>query len=262
MEIIFSPIASTGRMRRSASARGSSVEASIKGTLGPYTSASSSPILWPSFSSARARLTATVVLPTPPLPLATATRFFTPGMGWRSGIGIGTRTRRHGPLRERLTGALWWALVPLHLNVEEVADRLIVDARHHIFKQCEGFLLELDERILLPVAAQADAFFQVVERKQMVLPLRVYHIENDAALEPAHDVRADLRLFLLVAFVHGCDDCAGQLIRIQLRRISPGGLCVDPELRVRLGQKLGYIPLLRVLCARAIGFRDLARNIF
>jgi len=25
-------------------------------------------------------------LPTPPLPLATATRFFTPGMGWRSGI--------------------------------------------------------------------------------------------------------------------------------------------------------------------------------
>src|SRR5712675_2862839 len=33
--------------------------------------------------------TATVVLPTPPLPLATATRFFTPGMGWRGGIGCG-----------------------------------------------------------------------------------------------------------------------------------------------------------------------------
>jgi len=31
-------------------------------------------------------LTATVVLPTPPFPLATATRFFTPGIGWRSGI--------------------------------------------------------------------------------------------------------------------------------------------------------------------------------
>src|ERR1700675_4700749 len=47
------------------------------------------PTLWPSFTRARARLTATVVLPTPPLPLATATRFFTPGMGWRSGCGIG-----------------------------------------------------------------------------------------------------------------------------------------------------------------------------
>src|SRR5271155_1575651 len=47
------------------------------------------PTLWPSFTRARARLTATVVLPTPPLPLATATRFFTPGMGWRSGWGMG-----------------------------------------------------------------------------------------------------------------------------------------------------------------------------
>src|SRR5580700_1337721 len=47
------------------------------------------PTLWPSFTSASARLTATVVLPTPPLPLATATRFFTPGMAWRSGCGIG-----------------------------------------------------------------------------------------------------------------------------------------------------------------------------
>src|SRR6266852_5376719 len=47
------------------------------------------PTLWPSFERASARLTATVVLPTPPLPLATATRFFTPGIAWRSGIGWG-----------------------------------------------------------------------------------------------------------------------------------------------------------------------------
>src|SRR4029077_15384375 len=47
------------------------------------------PTLWPNFTRASARLTATVVLPTPPLPLAIATRFFTPGMGWRSGIGCG-----------------------------------------------------------------------------------------------------------------------------------------------------------------------------
>src|ERR1700726_276554 len=36
-----------------------------------------------------ARLTATVVLPTPPFPLATATRFFTPAMGIFSGWPIG-----------------------------------------------------------------------------------------------------------------------------------------------------------------------------
>src|SRR5260370_261597 len=36
-----------------------------------------------------APVTARVVLPTPPLPLAMATRFFTPGMGWRAGVGWG-----------------------------------------------------------------------------------------------------------------------------------------------------------------------------
>src|SRR5216684_3246172 len=50
------------------------------------------PTLWPSFTRASARLTATVVLPTPPLPLAMATRFLTPGMGWRAGVCCGTGT--------------------------------------------------------------------------------------------------------------------------------------------------------------------------
>lgn len=45
---------------------------SMRGTSGPYRSASAGPTWWPCWRSASARLTATVVLPTPPLPLATA----------------------------------------------------------------------------------------------------------------------------------------------------------------------------------------------
>src|SRR5260370_18905763 len=89
MEIILSPCDCTGMMRLSAVACGSCVVPSMIGTFGPYTSASSNPTLWPSFAKASARFTATVVLPTPPFPLATATRFFTPGMCWRSGCCIG-----------------------------------------------------------------------------------------------------------------------------------------------------------------------------
>src|ERR1700691_927274 len=70
----------------SSSIFGCSTVPSITGTFGPYTSASSRPTEAPMFFSAMARLTATVVLPTPPLPLATAIRFFTPGMGALSGI--------------------------------------------------------------------------------------------------------------------------------------------------------------------------------
>src|SRR5207245_11179532 len=89
MEIIFSPCACTGMMCLSGVAAGCSVAPSIIGTFGPYTSASSNPTLLPRFAKASARFTATVVLPTPPLPLATATRFFTPGIGWRSGCCMG-----------------------------------------------------------------------------------------------------------------------------------------------------------------------------
>ena len=42
-------------------------------------SASRSPTAWPALASATARLAATVLLPTPPLPLATASSFLMPG---------------------------------------------------------------------------------------------------------------------------------------------------------------------------------------
>src|SRR5690242_21843402 len=53
----------------------------MSGTLGPYTSASISPVLCPSRAREMARFTETVVLPTPPFPEPTAIRFFTPGIG-------------------------------------------------------------------------------------------------------------------------------------------------------------------------------------
>src|SRR4029077_19519887 len=71
----------------------------------------------------------------------------------------------------------------LHLYVEEVANRFVVDAGHHVFEEHEGFFFELDERIFLAVAAQADAFLEVVEGKKMVFPLGIDDVENDAALE-------------------------------------------------------------------------------
>ena len=106
------------------------------------------------------------------------------------------------------------ALGLLDLDVEEVADRFVVDARHHVFEEDESFLLELDDRIFLRVAAKADAFFQVIEREQVVLPLRIDDIENDAALEPAHQLGAELLFFFLVAR----GDCFGGLLGEQIVR--------------------------------------------
>ena len=51
------------------------------GTFGPYMSPSIIPTRLPACASATARFTATVVLPTPPLPAPTAITFFTPATG-------------------------------------------------------------------------------------------------------------------------------------------------------------------------------------
>ena len=57
------------------------------GTFGPYMSPSRSATRLPRCASATARLTATVVLPTPPLPAPTAMTFFTPSTGARPASG-------------------------------------------------------------------------------------------------------------------------------------------------------------------------------
>src|SRR5207247_9581216 len=67
---------------------------SICGSDGPNTSASSMPTRAPQFCRARARFTATVLLPTPPLPDVTAITFFTPGRRFLS-AGGGSRSEEH-----------------------------------------------------------------------------------------------------------------------------------------------------------------------
>ena len=67
-------------MRRSGVSVGAFSTPTIIATLGPYTSASIRPTRHPSACIASARLTATVDLPTPPLPLATATICLTPAI--------------------------------------------------------------------------------------------------------------------------------------------------------------------------------------
>ena len=49
-------------------------------------------------------------------------------------------------------------------------------------------LLVFDERIALAVAAQADAFLQVVEAVEVVLPLRVDDLQHDVALDAAQEL--------------------------------------------------------------------------
>ena len=85
MDIIFTPWLTTGFTRPALPVTWPSWVPIMSGTLGPVMSASRRPTEAPSRARLTARLTATVVLPTPPLPDATAIVFRTPGI--RSAMG-------------------------------------------------------------------------------------------------------------------------------------------------------------------------------
>src|SRR5207244_7293524 len=80
----------------------------------------------------------------------------------------------------------------------QVADDLFVHPLVHRLEQREAFFLVLDERIALAVPAQADAFLQVIEAVEVILPLRVDDLQHDVALDALQDLAADELLLLAV----------------------------------------------------------------
>ena len=106
--ISFTPWVSSGAiisLPRSPMTGGRRVSPNMRGMLGPYTSASRSPIRRPSSASATARFAATVLFPTPPLPELTAMMRAMFGSRSGSGLGAGTLPGRSGDSSPPFAGA-------------------------------------------------------------------------------------------------------------------------------------------------------------
>src|SRR5664279_2686471 len=106
------------------------------------------------------------------------------------------------------------------LEAEEVLEDLLLDAFLHRLEKLEGLPFVLDERVALTVAAQADAFLQMVEREEVILPERVDRLEHEELLEVAQRLRADGLLFRLVRLVHGRAQLVLEL-RVRVARPEP-----------------------------------------
>src|SRR5690349_6558995 len=132
----------------------------------------------------------------------------------------------------------------------QVADDLLVDAILHRLEQLEAFLLVLDERIALPVAAQPDAFLQVIEAVQVILPLLVDNLQHDVALDPLQDLAAD-QLFLVVV---GRDallpELVADLVGVAIVEVEVAGVDrVDP---LDLAPERVEVPLLEIGLPRRV----------
>jgi len=114
-----------------------------------------------------------------------------------------------------------------HLKKKQVADGLVLDAIHHVLEHLERFFLVLDQRIFLPIAAQTDAFLEVVHRQQVIFPLVVDDVEHDDALGVAHVLGTDQVLFFLVTRDEQIVDVRFDLLpRHALQRV---GVYLDAE---------------------------------
>src|SRR5438067_1085493 len=122
----------------------------------------------------------------------------------------------------------------------QVPDDLFVDPVLHRLEQLEALFFVLDQRIALAVAAQADAFLEVVEAVEMVFPVLIDHLQHDVALDAAQNLRAD-QLFLLLVRV---DDLLPQRVADFRRRavaeVERAGL--DPEHAIGLALQRIEIP--------------------
>src|SRR6266705_6909713 len=113
----------------------------------------------------------------------------------RGGAFVGARESQRTTRPAFLTQGFRWLLFD-DLQIEERSDREGVDAVEHCLEHIKAFFLVLDQRILLTVTDQADALLQMIERQQVILPLRIDDVEHDDALVGAHRFLADL-LFLV-----------------------------------------------------------------
>src|SRR3954465_3230133 len=90
-------------------------------------------------------------------------RALTLDLGRRGELDPGRRPLLAGALLEHL-------LLGDRLVAEELLDDVVLHPLAHHLEQVEALLLVLLQRIALAVAAQADAFLEVIEGEKVVLP--------------------------------------------------------------------------------------------
>ena len=106
------------------------------------------------------------------------------------------------------------------LNVEEHADGLILDSVDHLLEHFVAFALIGDERVLLPVAAKADALLQVIHIEEVVFPERIDGLEENIVFEVPHERFAEFFFPCFIAFPHQVQEVLAKLLPVTSSRDS------------------------------------------
>ena len=145
---------------------------------------------------------------------------------------------------------------------EQESHGFCVDSVHHVFEERERFLFEFHDRIFLRVAAESDAFLQMIESEQVILPLRVHDIQR---MRRSSERVSALRKALLSlrnaqSLFRAGSRPPGTWFRF--RTSTPAVFRSTPNWLSTSFCELRHVPLVGVLLARAINFDQRIGNRF
>src|SRR5207342_136436 len=88
---------------------------------------------------------------------------------------------------------------------KEVVQNFVLNVRHQLDEHVVGLGLVLNQRILLRVAAEVNAFPQRIHRVQMLLPESIDRVQNDVSLETLDRRRLLVTRFALIGVLDSFD---------------------------------------------------------
>ena len=142
----------------------------------------------------------------------------------------------------------------------EIAGRIFLEALQHGLEHLKRFLLVLDQRVVLAVAAQADALLEVIHAEEVVLPLLVDHAKHDHAFVMTHGLRADQLFFRVVTLLQLLKDGIAELLPVR----GFGLHAFRNEIHAEVGEDCVFqsldVPVGGVAFRRAIFFHQVAEN--
>ena len=122
---------------------------------------------------------------------------------------------------------------------------------HELLEHREALVLVRDERVDLREPAEVDSLAQVVHLVEVLAPPVVDHLEQDLALQVAHQLVAELLLATVIGRKRVLGEGAGQPLAIALLRgIERAHVHIQRPQLLELGLEAAEVPVLEHLARR------------
>ena len=130
------------------------------------------------------------------------------------------------------------------LGVEDEFAELLPDRVHQLLEHREALVFVGDQGVDLGEAAEVDALAQVVHVEEVFAPAVVDHLQQDRALEVAHQLLAELLLALVVGVHRVVVEVVLELLAVDRLRRQRGDLDADRPDLAQLRLQLAQVPVL------------------